>query len=95
MTFNGQLETIRGIPEEKWMHRDLMDIARMTDKQRHAYWVSVSTAQAHLLITKGNCVGEKPDRPLNITQMVKEHEDAHQRAMAYQRQIVDEDERNA
>lgn len=94
MTFNGQLEMVQGIPEDKWIHKDLMDIARMTDKQRHAYWVTVSTAQARLLITKGNCVGEKPERPLDINRMVKEHEAAHQRAMAYQRQIVEEDERD-
>ena len=88
-----QPDIVRGIPADRWIHRDLCDIARMTDKQRMAYWIAMSTASAKLLMTKGNLVGEKPEKPLNIATMVRQHEAAHQRAMAYQMEVFQEDER--
>jgi hypothetical protein len=82
------METIRGIPEDQWLHPQLMDLARMTDKQRIAYWRAMGEAEIRLLNTKGNLCGEKPEHPIKIEDWVKGQERAHQRAMTYQYEVL-------
>jgi hypothetical protein len=86
-------ETIRGIPEDQWIHPQLMDTARMTDKQRHAYWYQIGRSQIELLMTKGNFVGEKPDRAPTLETWVREREAAFQRALDYQMEVFRDNER--
>lgn len=91
MTFVPPPETeVLGIPVERWYSRDLMDQARMTTKQRYTYFFTMCSAEAKLLSTKGNFVGEKPERPIDVAQMMREREAAFQRALAYQMEIMDD-----